>query len=544
MSEDAREIKVKTRKFSLRKGKLRICFSPLDDKVKIREVFLKKRHALEDICVPFQLICKGKCYEACMDLKHREFEHAFWDVVALADDGTEVYQAILGGQSVSLKVRLILFPRWYRKDRVSIIYPFVNGSRQFTIQSRKYNRGYDSYRFIWKEYLALFCYFLLKPYWDRKKLWLVCEKFCTMAQDNGLYFFRYCMEELPEQEKKNILYVIDKKAPDYQAVGKYDENVIQFMSFRYMIYLCAAEYLISSDAIRHFYIWDSPNSVFKVLYQARKHIIFLQHGVMAFKQCHRTFHKSGGNRMMLFVTSSEYEQDIIYNYFEYDRDEIIITGLPRWDVLHDTSHQEHKEILLMPTWRGWLEDASEEAFCKSDYYTNYAALLKNQDLHRLLEQFEITLNFYIHPKFRDYIGQFETASSRIRLIPFGEQPLNQLLMSCHMLITDYSSVAWDVYYQEKPVVFFPFDLETYQQVQGSYMDIEKEAFGDVAHSLTELLNAIRKYVENGFKEEAVYASRRDYLLPLRDDRNSERIYKRIKAAKPGKKLDIKGKLGI
>ncbi|MEY8390570.1 hypothetical protein D3Z36_05235 [Lachnospiraceae bacterium] len=544
MSEDAREIKVKTGKFSLRKGKLKICFSPYDENVKIKELFLKKRHALEDVCVPFQLDRKGSGYEARMELEYRELEYAFWDVVAVVEDGAEVYQAILGGQSVSLKMRLILFPRWYRTNRDSIIYPFVNGSRQFTIQSRKYNRGYDSYGFLWKEYLALLCYFLLKPYWDHKKLWLVCEKFCTMAQDNGLYFFRYCMEELPEQEKKHILYVIDKKAPDYQAVQKYDKNVIQFMSFRYLIYLCAAQYLISTDAIRHFYIWDSPNSVFKVLYQARKDIIFLQHGVMAFKQCHRTYHKWGGNRMKLFVTSSEYEQDIIYNYFEYDREEIIITGLPRWDVLHDTSSREHKEILLMPTWRGWLEDASEEAFCNSEYFTNYEALLKNEELHRILEQYEITLNFYIHPKFRAYIGQFHADSSRIRLIPFGEQPLNQLLMSCQMLITDYSSVAWDVYYQEKPIVFFPFDFATYQQVQGSYMDLEKEAFGDVVHTLPELLHVIRKYVENGFQEEDAYAHRRDYLLPLRDGRNSERIYERIKAAKPGKKLNIREKLKL
>ena len=83
------------------------------------------------------------------------------------------------------------------------------------------------------------------------------------------------------------------------------------MSFKYMIYLSAARYLISTDAIRHFYIWDSPNSIYKVLYQARKNIVFLQHGVMGFKQCHRTFHKGGGNQMALFVVSSGYEQKII-----------------------------------------------------------------------------------------------------------------------------------------------------------------------------------------------------------------------------------------
>lgn len=246
--------------------------------------------------------------------------------------------------------------------------------------------------------------------------------------------------------------------------------------------------------------------------------------------------------MALFVVSSEYEQDIIYRYFEYDREEIIITGLPRWDVLESTASKKHREILLMPTWRSWLENASEESFVKSDYYVNYETLLKDQRLRKLLDRHDITLNFYIHPKFRDYIGQFDADSDRIRLIPFGGQPLNQLLMSCSLLITDYSSVAWDVYYQEKPVIFYPFDLELYEKHQGSYMDLEKEAFGDVVHNHQELLKSVEKYIENGFAEEECHAKRREYLLPLRDHKNSERIYKSIKEAKIGKKFSLKGKL--
>ena len=149
-----------------------------------------------------------------------------------------------------------------------------------------------------------------------------------MAQDNGLYFFRYCMEHAPEKDRSRIFYVIDKKCPDYQAVKEYDANVIQFMSFKYMIYLSAARYLISTDAIRHFYIWDSPNSIYKVLYQARKNIVFLQHGVMGFKQCHRTFHKGGGNQMATVCGVFRVdEQKIIHDYFGYDNEEIIITGL-------------------------------------------------------------------------------------------------------------------------------------------------------------------------------------------------------------------------
>lgn len=464
-------------------------------------------------------------------------ERAFWDVVAVVDSGSgETYDAILGGLSIFLKLKLIFFPRWTRTNGGNMIYPFVNGKRQFNLQYRKYDRKYDSYLFLMKEFLALLCYFILKPYWDHKKLWLVGEKYCTMAQDNGFYFFRYCMEQVPEEQRKKILYVIDKNSPDYQAVKEYEPNVIQFMSFKYMIYLSAAQYLISTDAIRHFYIWDSPISVYKLQYQARKNIIFLQHGVTAFKQCHKTYRKNCGNQMALFVVTSEPEQKIIEKYFGYDKEEVIVTGFSRWDVLEDRSDPAHKEILLMPTWRNWLEDISEEAFRKSEYYQRYETLLQDERLRTILERENITLNFYIHAKFRERLGNFYTEDRHIRLIPFGTVPLNQLLMSCHMLITDYSSVSWEVYYQGKPVVFYPFDLETYEKAHGSYVDYRKDVFGDLAWTEEELLDTIESYVKNNFQEKPEYAKRRDTLLPYRDHNNSKRIYEAIVRAHIPSKL--------
>ena len=42
-----------------------------------------------------------------------------------------------------------------------------------------------------------------------------------------------------------------------------------------------------------------------------------------------------------------------------------------------------------------------------------------------------------------------------------------------MLITDYSSVSWDIYYMEKPILFYQFDLEQYNETNGSYIDMDK-----------------------------------------------------------------------
>lgn len=528
-----RQIKVKTKKFSLKKGKVNISFELVKDKGEITRLCLKQRNAVRSACFDFELkaIKKGDAilYSATIDVNKYPLEVSFWDVVATVVDKDEPqgYEAILGGLSAKLKLKLIIIPRWTKTDNGYMIYPFVNGARQFTIQYRKYDKRYDSYRFIAKEFLALICYFLLKPYWDSKKLWLLCEKYCTMAQDNGLYFFRYCMENAPAKRKKRVLYVIDKGCPDYNAVKEYDSNVIQFMSFKYMIYLCAAQYLISTDAIRHFYIWDSPNSIFKVLYQARKNIIFLQHGVMGFKQCHRTFHKGGGNAMARFVVSSDYEKKIIHDYFDYDDEEIIVTGLARWDVLKDTSSKDKPQILLMPTWRSWLEDVGEEQFKESEYYKRFEEFLTDTRFMEILKKYQVTLNFYIHPKFREHIKSFSVDEKYVKLITFGSQPLNELLMSCNMLITDYSSVAWDVYYQEKPIVFYPFDLETYENVQGSYMDYRSEAFGDLAWDKESLIDCIEAKILDGYVENEKFAKQRDYLIKYKDNDNSKRIYEQI-----------------
>lgn len=534
--------KIKTKYFSLKRSKIILSLVPENNHVLITNLYLLQRNSIQEHSFPFNINKKsigGKNHYKCiLDVsKHtHNMEPAFWDIVVEANIDGSTCRFILSGLSTWLKIKLVLFPRWTKVKNDFIIYPFVNEARQFSIQYRKHQRKYDNYLFISKEFIALLCYFILKPFWDRKKLWLVCEKYCEMAQDNAFYFFKYCMDNLPESEKKRIYYVMDNKAADAKALVPYQKNVIQFMSFKYMIWLCAAQYLISTDAIRHFYIWDSPNSVYKVLYQMRKHLIFLQHGVTGFKQCHSTYRKSSNNRMALFVTSSHHEKEIIKTYFEYDDSEIIVTGFPRWDVLKDTSSRHDKHILIMPTWRKWLEDVSHQSFINSDYYNNYKKLLNSPRLEQILSNYNITLDFYLHPKFREYINDFTTNSSNINMISFGEQPLNQLLMSCNMLITDYSSVAWDVYYQEKPVIFYSFDLDTYNQHHGSYMDLSTEAFGDLVVSTDQLLDKIEHYINNNFKESQLAANKRDILLPIRDQENSKRIYEAIKSCKPKSKL--------
>jgi len=101
-------------------------------------------------------------------------------------------------------------------------------------------------------------------------------------------------------------------------------------------------------------------------------------------------------------------------------------------------------------------------------------------------------------------------------------------MRCKMLITDYSSTSWDVFYQGKPVIFYQFDLNTYMEAHGSYMDMTKELFGPRVEDLSSLYEQIDFYARKKFALEDQYAAMREGYFSHIDSNNSKRIVEAIK----------------
>ena len=97
----------------------------------------------------------------------------------------------------------------------------------------------------------------------------------------------------------------------------------------------------------------------------------------------------------LFVVSTNQEKLTIVDNFGYEPDEVIYTALPRWDVLEDTSNG-NREILIMPTWRSWLDSVPDKDFEESDYFRHYMALLNSSHFSQLLEKYDLqVLRFFM-----------------------------------------------------------------------------------------------------------------------------------------------------
>ena len=495
----------------------------------VEDVILVYRSPMEDIQHSWDFKVsqdKGRSViRASLDLAKLRHGCVYWDfyIAVQTADGRELLPASLG-----TKIRRSLAIGFYQCDLPDgyIAFPHITLDRTLALTNREATR-YDDRMTRFREIAAYAVYKARKTALAKRNIWLVFEKFSSAAQDNGFYFFKYCMDNLSAEEKKNIFYVIDKTSKDMANLEPYRKHVINYMSFRHLLYTLSAKVYVGSDSKKHLYVWrPKPNLISGKM--KNKDIHFLQHGVTALKKDDDIFGLHGSSPMTSITTTSKFEQQIMTENFGYSAEQAPVTGFTRWDVLHDTSTEDERIILVMPTWRAWLEEKTTEDFLASDYFRNYMELLADEGLQQCLKDNDVKLIFFIHPKFKDFLSQFSSPGENVEFIQFGSQPLNKIMMKCSMLITDYSSVCWDVYYMGKPVIFYQFDYDLYMQNHGSYLDMEHDLFGDRYTELPDVIDAIRGYVANGFKESERARSMRSRYFEYIDDDNSKRTYEYLK----------------
>lgn len=79
--------------------------------------------------------------------------------------------------------------------------------------------------------------------------------------------------------------------------------------------------------------------------------------------------------------------------------------------------------------------------------------------------------------------------SRIVEVPEGLD-VYPLLEHTDMLLTDYSSLYFDYLLLDRPIAFYPFDLEEYRSTRGFYLEYEDVTPGPVATDFDGLLDAL------------------------------------------------------
>lgn len=365
-------------------------------------------------------------------------------------------------------------------------------------------------------------YRLLKPF-VRKRIWLITDK-ANRADDNGEAFFKYCCEK----GDKDILpiFLIGKDSPDYERLKKIG-TVLPYMSWQHKFAYLFAEKIIS--AYSHIEL-NNPFYDYVAAYQDMMQnckFVFLQHGVI------HTDVSNVLNRMTKniqgFVTSAAREQQSITDLYGYDEDQVWLTGLPRHDFLY---HDERKSIVVMPTWRRDLfgayhaEDSRYDlkpGFEQSDFYQFMHNLLTDERLRAVADKHGYSIEFVPHPVFFPYVDRFQLPDN---VKVYDETAVYRDIFARNkLLVTDYSSVAFDFAYLRKPVIYSQFSaLNHYER---GYFDYERDGFGEVVYNLEDTVNRLIEYIENDCRLKDEYRNRIDRFFAFDDRDCCKRVYDKI-----------------
>ena len=372
---------------------------------------------------------------------------------------------------------------------------------------------------------------LVQPFL-RKERWIVMER-AQLAGDNAEHFYKY-LKENGEKDIKSY-FVISKDSPDYermQQIGK----VLPFRTFGHKFHVLLAKYIVSSQAEDNIYNpWDNDSIYIRDLYKYR--YVFLQHGIVKddLSEWLNKFNKN----LRMFVTSAapEYQSVLDGDYF-YDSSVVKLTGLPRYDSL-DREAVPEKTIVFMPTWRYALAGRVNNHTGKREYnpyfkyssfFQFYQSLIKDDRILQALRANGYTGRVVLHTHHRVQIKDFQD-NDTICLVRDGIDYQEEFQKNA-LLITDFSSVAFDFAYLKKPVIYAQFDRDTFFQGQvydKGYFDYERDAFGPVCYDYEATVHTIIRYVENGCRLDKEYDERSSRFYRWFDHNNCRRVYEEIRS---------------
>lgn len=368
-------------------------------------------------------------------------------------------------------------------------------------------------KYVMRAFYGLFCL-----------LWKVDEKKVTFAS--------YRADKL----KDNLAFVHDAVVERYPHLKrqylfkKFDSTIAGKIS--YIFHMIPACYHLATS--RYFIIDDYYFPVYVIKPRKEVEIIQLWHSAGALKKFglstvgkpfgpspdylkHVPIH---GNYTKAYVSSSEVVP-FFAEAFNMPEERIYPLGVPRTDYFYEGKVAEEirerfletypdavgKKILLYaPTFRG-----------KSHYQDDFKLPFDAGKMAAEL-QGEYTLIVHLHPYMQ----------GNVNLGTFGYQVKNaftieELLTITDLLITDYSTVFFDYSLLNRPMIFYPYDLDDYKRQRDFYYAYEEIIPGPIAMN-TDALIALIRNSEASIDEVSHFRNR---FFDYQDGKATERIVQHI-----------------
>ena len=384
-----------------------------------------------------------------------------------------------------------------------------------------------------KAVLARLTYHILKPL-KRCPIWILMDR-ANVANDNAEVLLDYIMTQPNDGTK--YYFMISKKTPDYARLKK-KFNVVPYLSYRHKMLLLLSDLTISSQHfVENYNPFFTYNQPYRDLLQD-VNFISLDHGVKKDDLADRLSRYKKNIKMLVCSGIPEYRSFLDERY-GYADGQVVLTGLCRYDRLYDDS-KNNKVIAIMPTWRKYLTQGIMDrssgkmllrnGFTESSYFKFYMGLLTSERLLEVLKKYGYELDFVAHPMLAPYVDLFKVQPP-VKI--WGDEVIHRdIYARASLLITDYSSVAFDFANLYKPIIYSQFDADDFWSAEGhrakGYFDFERDGFGEVVSTLDATIDKIVEYIENGCVMAPVYRQRAESFFQYHDHNNCQRVLEAIR----------------
>lgn len=362
----------------------------------------------------------------------------------------------------------------------------------------------------------------------RREIWLMADH-KSEAGDNAEAMFRHlCAHPRPGVVP---YFVLRKQAREYAELKRLGKVVVPGSRAHLRAYLDAAVVMNSAGDD---YMVDPLGRRRTVLNDLLTHrSVFLQHGVIKDDLSGWLNRRAKG--FDLFVTSSPAERDsIVQGNYGYRPDQVVLTGLPRFDRL--VSHPD-RLLVIAPTWRKALAGVLDpetgrvgksQRFAESEYLAYWQSVISDPRLNAVMAERGFTGTLALHPSHSAEHTTF-VPSERISISSYPHD-YRDLFCRGSVLVTDYSSVAFDFAYLRKPVVYAQGDREEFFRshlYSEGYFSYDRDGFGPVVKSVPELVDALVSLLTSSAEMEAEYRDRADRFFAFSGGGNCDRLRRAI-----------------
>ncbi|WP_447866510.1 CDP-glycerol glycerophosphotransferase family protein [Rahnella bonaserana] len=359
--------------------------------------------------------------------------------------------------------------------------------------------------------------------------WLFMDR-DVQADDNAEHLYEYVQKNHPE---KNIFFALTSDSHDWERLKLKNFNLVAFGSDTHESILKSCSKVISSHVDKYVTNYLGPKML------SGRHFIFLQHGVIHNDLSDWLNQKEN---IDVLVTTSPMEYEAICGdntHYKFTDKNVKLTGLPRHDKLYANNTSKDKAILIMPTWRANIvgkpkansnsRELSSE-FMNTTFAQSWFNVLHSEKLKSLAEEFGFKVIFFPHANINPYIDQFNVPDY-IEVYDHTSLSIQELFIKSSLMITDYSSVAFDMAVINKQTIYYQFDKEDFfsggHHFKKGYFEHDRDGFGPVVNDEKSLFSTLHELLKNNANPERLIQERINLTFPLRDGQNCKRTYNAI-----------------